>query len=124
MYNRLTKFLEHLKILYEKQFGFRKKTLHIYMTLIDKLIKCMENGEYVIGVFLDFSKAFDTVDHSILLRKLFHYGIRGIAYSWFESYLNNRKQCVSYNGVKSSMKTVKCGVCPKAPDPIVFNLYQ
>ena len=62
------------------------------MILIDNLIKCMENGEYVIGVFLDFSKAFDTVNHAILLSKLSHYGIRGTAYDWFRSYLNNRKQ--------------------------------
>ena len=78
MFQRLYYFLENNNSLYKLQFGFRKKhsTYMALMILIDKLIKCMENGEYVIGVFLDFSKAFDTVDHSILLRKLFHYGIR------------------------------------------------
>ena len=71
MYNRLISFLEREKILYEKQFGFRKKhsTYMALMILIDKLIKSIENGEYVIGIFLDFSKAFDTVDDSILLCK-------------------------------------------------------
>ena len=94
------------------------------MLLIDKLIKCMENGEFVIGVFLDFSKAFDTVDHSILLCKLEHYGIRGIAHSWFESYLYNRKQFVTYNNVPSSMKAIKCGV-PQGSilGPLLFLVY-
>ena len=59
---------------------------------------------------MDFSKAFDTVDHDILLQKLEFYGIRGSALLWFQSYLKNRKQFVSYNGATSSMKLVKCGV--------------
>ena len=126
MYNRLIDFLETHKILYEKQFGFRKQhsTYMALMILIDKLIKCMENGEIVIGVFLDFSKAFDTVDHSILLSKLNHYGIRGIAHNWFESYLCNRKQFVTYNGVQSTMKTIKCGV-PQGSilGPLLFLIY-
>ena len=60
-------------------------------------------------IFLDFSKAFDTVDH-ILLQKLSRYGVRGNALSWFHSYLDNKKQFLSYNGAKSDIKTVKCGV--------------
>ena len=80
------------------------------LTLVDQLIQALENGEYVVGVFLDFSKAFDTVDHSILSEKPFHYGIRGSTYSWFQSYLSNRSQCVTYDGVKSSLGSIKCGV--------------
>ena len=68
------------------------------MTLMDQLITSLENAEHVIGIFLDFSKAFDTVDHAILLKKMSHYGIRGNALKWFESYLSNRKQYVTYNG--------------------------
>ena len=61
------------------------------MKLLDKIVKALENGEYVIGIFLDFSKAFDTVDHRILLMKLEYSGIRGVCLDWFESYLIARK---------------------------------
>ena len=100
MYSRLVNFLEMHKILYEKQFGFRKKnsTYMAHMILVDNLIKSLENGEYALGVFLDFSKAFDTVDHSILLSKMYHYGIRGVAFKWFQSYLADRQQYVTNNG--------------------------
>ena len=80
------------------------------MVLIDKLSKALENGDYVIGMFFGFSKAFDTVNHHILLEKLEYYGIRRSALAWFESYLANRQQYVTYNGVKASRKTNKCGV--------------
>ena len=73
------------------------------MVITDKLIKSIDNGENVIGVFLDFSKAFDTVDHDILLSKLHHYGIRGFALNWFESYLYGRQQYVTYNDFKSTV---------------------
>ena len=126
MYNRLIPFLKKYKILYEFQFGFRKlhSTYMAVMTLIDKIIKCLEEGEHVVGVFLDFSKAFDTVDHVILLEKLNHYGIRGAALDWFKSYLNNRKQYVTYNNVASSTKIIKCGV-PQGSilGPILFLIY-
>ena len=71
MYNRLIDFLETYKILVKFQFGFTKfhSTYMALMTLMDKLITALENGEHVIGIFLDFSKAFDTVDHEILLKK-------------------------------------------------------
>ena len=112
MYTRLVSFFENQKILYNKQFGFRilHSTYMALMLLIDKLTNAIEKGEYGIGVFLDFSKAFDTVDHAILLSKLYHYGVRGSALSWFTSYLSNRKQNVSYNNVSSNIKTISCGV--------------
>ena len=126
VYNRLMNCLEKFQILYENQFGLRKdcSTHMALLTLVDKLIQALENGEYVVGVFLDFFKAFDTVDHSILLDKLFHYGIRGSAYSWFQSYLSNRSQCVTYDGVKSSLGSIKCGV-PQGSilGPLLFLLY-
>ena len=80
------------------------------MIIMDKIIKSLDNGECVIGVFLDFSKAFDTVDHSILLSKLYHYGIRGAALQWFNSYLSDRQQYVTYDEYKSCVQDVKCSV--------------
>ena len=112
MYNSLLDFLEDQKFFVKEQFGFR--ILHssylALMILINKLIESLDRGEYVIGIFLDFSKAFDTVYHKILLQKLYHYGIRGPAYDWFYSYLTDRKQYVTYNGISSNTKNVMCGV--------------
>ena len=104
MYSRLLAFLETFKTLYQHQYGFRRKhsTYMALMVLIDKITKALENGEFIIGVFLDFSKAFDSVNHEILLDKLSHYGIRGPALKWIGSYLGGRSQYVTYNGAKSS----------------------
>ena len=65
---------------------------------------------YWCGIFLDFSKAFDTIDHTILIKKLEYYGIRGVAKKWFISYLSNRRQIVTVNGVKSEENSITCGV--------------
>ena len=91
---------------------------------MDNLTHCLDNGEYVIGIFLEFSKAFDTVDHNILLQKLSLYGIRGTALDWFQSYLTNRYQFVTYNGELSERKKVKCGV-PQGSilGPLLFLIY-
>ena len=97
MYNRLRSFLGEHKTLFSYQFGFCKSnsTYMALMTLMDNLINFLDNGEFVIGIFLDFSKSFDTVDHGILLQKLSSYGVRGEALLWFQSYLSNRYQFVT-----------------------------
>ena len=126
MYNRLLNFLEEHKFFVNEQFGFRKShsSYMALMTLMDKLIESLDKREYIMGIFLDFSKAFDTVDHEILLKKLYHYGIRGSAYDWFYSYLTDRKQYVTYNGYSSATKCVTCGVPQRSIlGPLLFLIY-
>ena len=126
MYTRVISFLDDNKILFEYQFGFRKShSTYLALTvLMDKLIKSIENGDHVVGVYLDFSKAFDTVNHEILLTKLNHYGIRGQALNWFRSYLESRKQFVTYDNVQSKLKNIPCGV-PQGSisGPLLFLIY-
>ena len=96
MLNRLVRFLEKNKIIYEHQFGFQKNksTTLAVVDLYTKIVNTLDKGNYACSVFLDFAKAFDTVNHKILLAKLENYGIRGIVKQWFESYLCKRKQTV------------------------------
>ena len=109
------------------QFGFRKhhSTCMALMTLVDKITKYLDDGEYVVDIFLDNSKAFDTVNHIILLKKLSIYGIRGQALSWFQSYLDNRQQFVTYNNVRSVVEKIICGV-PQGSilGALLFLLYR
>ena len=126
MYNRLMSFITKHKVLYKYQFGFRQNhsANMALILLIDKITSAIDNGEFVLGVFLDFQKAFDTVNHEILLQKLNVYGIRGTAYSWLEDYLKQRQQYVSFNNVESNKTTIKCGV-PQGSilGPLLFLLY-
>ena len=103
----------------------KKSSTHLaLLSFVDKVIQAIEKGEYAVGVFLDFSKAFDTVDHDILLDKLDHYGIRGCALSWFKSYLSCRTQYVTYDGSESNRQMIKCGV-PQGSilGPLLFLIY-
>ena len=96
MYKRLINFVEKNNILSEHQYMFRKnRSTELAITeFIDKITKAIDKGQYTIGIFLDLSKAFDTINHTILIKKLEYYGIRGIALKWFQNYLTNRKQIV------------------------------
>ena len=126
MHNRLYNFLTEHNILSMNQFGFRKNysTFLALMDLVDNISKNIDEGNYSIGIFLDLSKAFDTIDHTILLDKLCRYGIRGVTLNWFKHYLNDRKQFVSYNNTTSVSMKVTCGV-PQGSilGPLLFILY-
>ena len=112
MYNRLVTYINENRLLYKYQFGFQegKATYMALIVLIEKVIEALDKGESVIGVFLDLSKAFDTVDHGILLAKLHKYGVHDTALKWFEDYLTNIIQYVTYNSIKSEQKMIDCGV--------------
>ena len=102
------KFLTEQKILNLKQFGFRKyfSTAHAIISLIDSIENAFDKNKFACGVFIDLKKAFYTVDHEILLTKLWHYGIRGVAHDWFKSYVTNRMQYVSIDGILSDLLKV------------------
>ena len=126
MYKRLYSFLEANNIIYNLQFGFRKNysTTLALLSLTENINQQVDNGKFGCGIFVDFQKAFDTVDHTILLNKLCHYGIRGKSNDWFKSYLFDRKQFVAINGFNSDLKDIKCGV-PQGSvlGPLLFLIY-
>ena len=78
--------------------------------ITENIRKAIDDGNIGCGVFVDLQKAFDTVDHQILLAKLNHYGIRGVSNDWFKSYLSNRNHYVSINGFDSGLTSISCGV--------------
>ena len=127
MYTRLLSSVNKCQLLYEYQFGFRcGLSPELALTcVVDKISNALENGEYVLGLFLDFSKAFDTVNHDILFEKLEYLGIRGILLMWCKSFLSDREQCVVYNDTSSSHKKITCGVPQgsKILGPLLFLLY-
>ena len=126
MYNRINDFFNSSEIIYKFQFGFRKNysTSHALLSIVEQIRSSLDKNMFSCGVFIDLEKAFDTVNHQILLSKLNHYGVRGVANKWFSSYLENRHQKVSINGESSKRLPITCGV-PQGSilGPLLFLIY-
>ena len=124
---RIYQFLEENQVLYSYQFGFRKahSTVHAVQTAIHSVTKALDASYQCMGIFIDFSKAFDTIQHNILLEKLYHYGVRGVAHDLISSYHSNRKQFVYYDSeCYSAVEDINVGV-PQGSvlGPLFFILY-
>ena len=121
MHERIYKFITDHNCIYELH---GHSTTHALISLTEQIRKALNSNKYVGGVFIDLKKAFDTVDHKILLGKLEHYGIRGVANDWFRSYLSNRRQFVSIKGFNSEENTMEYGV-PQGSvlGPLLFLIY-
>ena len=126
IYNQLYNFLEKYKILCDNQFGFRKKrsTVQAVLDLLNFVYRGLDRSDAVISVFMDFSKAFDCLDHDILLKKLFNVGVRGLPHQLFKSYLSNRVQYVSVNNSTSDIMQITHGV-PQGSilGPLLFLIF-
>ena len=126
MYNSLVSYFDKYNILYQNQFSFRQghSSHYALITLVNKITQSLDLGDMVIGIFLDLKKSFNTVNHKILVKKLYSYGIRGQSINWFKSYLENRSQYVTYNEKRSDIKNIICGV-PQGSilGPLLFLIY-
>ena len=123
IHDRLVSYFERKHLFSEAQFGFRKNksTKTALIKFINNIQQTLDNGSKTAAIYLDLKKAFDTVDHKILLSKLNHYGIRGIILKWFKSYLSDRKQFIEND---NEVSILKCGV-PQGSKlgPLLFLIY-
>ena len=123
---RLIKFTDKNDILYDLQYGFRNKhsTQHAVLDIVNTMHSNMDNRKYLCGIFIDLKKAFDTVNHQILLTKLEQYGKGGVKNSWFRSYLSDRRQSIEIDKYISETETIVCRV-PQGSvlGPVLFLLY-
>ena len=124
---RLHSFININNNISQQQFGFRHKhsTNHATTLFISNIVDVFERKQLILGIFLDISKAFNTIDRSILLNKLNNYGVRGVSLNWFESYFSNRSQIVEYAGVTSSnQRNTFCSVpLGSILAPLLFVIY-
>ena len=126
-FNQLYDYFSSNGLLYESQYGFRKlhSTELAALEFTDKISQEMDAKKIPFSIFLDLSKAFDTLDHNVLLSKLNYYGIKDTALDWFKSYLTNRTQYVDCNGISSSIREIETGV-PQGSilGPLLFIIYM
>ena len=126
IYTRMYSFLNCNNLVYDKQFGFIAKhsVNHALISTTELIKHQLEHGNYVAGIFIDLEKAFDTVNHEILIGKLLYYGFRGIPLNLIKSFLSNRKQYVSINGFESNKLDTTCEV-PQGSTlgPLLFLIY-
>ena len=125
--NRINDYLEKYHLISDKQFGFRQNSLtsHAISNIYEKLTQNSDKGMYFCCIFLDLTKAFDTVNHDVLLYKMKNfYGFRGLAFKLMQSYLSNRKHYTKLNNFKSDFSKVEYGV-PQGSSlgPLLFLLY-
>ena len=126
MYKRMSNFLDINNLIYFLQFGFQEKysTTHALINLSESSRQTLDEGSFDWGIFVDWQKAFDTVDQKILLHKLQYYGIHGVCNDWFKSYLSDRPQFVSIIGYNSDLMPVNCGVLQgSALGPLLLLIY-
>ena len=127
MYHRLNSFLDKNNVLFKAQYGFHEKhsTQHAILDTVNIIQNNMDLKLFTCGIFIDLKKAFDTVDHAILLQKLYHYGIRGIINDWFSSYLVSRSQVIEVDTYLSSKSQISYGF-PQGSvlDPLLFLIYK
>ena len=126
IYDQLYEYLDSNMHLFKDQYGFRN--LH---SVVSCLLNCtndwyvnIDRGKFTAMIFIDLKKAFDTVDHQILLNRMRNYGIDGLEHQWFSSYLDNRRQFCKVNGVSSDLAEINIGV-PQGSclGPLLFLIY-
>ena len=126
VHSQLYAFTEEFNVLSSSQFGFRKhkSTSHAIMKNLQYVYNNLDSGNIVISFFLDFQKAFDCVNHEILLRKLYLCGVRGVALRWFRGYLGGREQYIALDDTVSEVQPIECGI-PQGSilGPLLFLIF-